>query len=313
MVDAKTREEIIYKYLEEGQSIKELAREYDVTDVTINKWVKEYLDVFLINDGADLFLGLNEDQLRYKLIKIYRDKTNMEKCILINHYDLVSVLDLIVKSQETNQFVDCYVSVNERNLLDVFYDIEREKNRVMRIYILNNLPKPSNLKIDNRCFFTKMTDEIREMLNMSNYPFPSHRDKVVVSNIYKYLDDASIKKGYIDFNFKEDFVDKIIPRDNNNSRYKVSEKVKKTIRENALSSIKSLMDLSFIEYIVSEENGAVSYPRNKQFKSKLLFDEVEWINKSEGTMRIYLSRILREDWAMENYKKLIYEKGVENI
>lgn len=305
MFDDETKNEVIRKYLNEGQKLQKLAREYGVNDVTISKWVKDYIDEYQTLEERDLYQGLSEVQLRYNLIKKNREKKENEKYIIISHYDVISMLDSIIRDQQSNQFSNCDLRINDRNMIDVYYTYEREKNRFINIYIYTNLPMPSDLIIDSLSNFSDKKSKIIEIFNSCKHPFLDMFDKDVVSLIYNLLDEKSIKKGYVDFKFQAEIVNRLIPCDMSNLRYNKSEKIRKMYRRKVLTSIYSLMNITFIECLMSEY-GAISFPKNRNIRSKFLFEEIEWINEDEDKMRIYLSRTLCEDWLLENYKNKIY-------
>ncbi len=132
----------------------------------------------------------------------------------------------------------------------------------------------------------------------------------IVSLIYKKMDKLSIQKGFVELNFNEDIVNKLIPKNwLSSSSFKI-QREKERFREKVLSSLYFLMSLTYIEYM-ENEYGKITYPKNKSLRSKLLFKEIEWVNEKENKMRIYLSRLICEDWAMENYKKSVFNESVE--
>ena len=297
--------EVIKKYLEEGQDVKQLADEYYLSTATINNWGREYIENYQSLEEANLFRRLNATQLRYKLIKLYREKSNKEKYKLINRYDCISIMDSIVKSKEVEDYSNYFFHKNERNLSDIYYEVERGDNRILRIYVFNNYTFSEYLDIDGNKRKIELSPRLLMEAYFDNHPFPGFFDRDVFLKVYDLIHMASVVKGYIDFNIYEDLVDKLIPEDFEAVKNEIIQKKRDEIFRKVIASLDLLMSLNSIEYSNSESKEG-SQDINKVLKEKFLFKEMKWINEKEGKIRIYLARILSEDWLKNRFKDMVY-------
>ena len=296
--------EVLRKYLENGLDVKQLADEYGLSTVTINNWGRDYIESDISVEEAKLFQKLNATQLRYKLISLYREKCNKERYKLIEHYDCISILDSIIKSKDSEDYTNYSFIKNERDLMDIYYEVEREDNKIIRIYIFDNHTFSSNILVDDKRYNFELTPEFVQIVYFNQHPFPSAFDRDVVIKIYDLIDMESFINGYIDLNIFEDLAYKLIPEQ---AESLLIVKKKEIIVQKVILSLDLLMSLNIIEYSNVELKDS-SNNVNKILKEKFLFKEMKWINEKEGKIRIYLSRILSEDWVIRKFKEEIYKK-----
>lgn len=72
---------MIVSFYEEGKAVKELSKEYDISEVTIYSWIKQYRKI--VDDNGDITTTDDIAKMKKEMAKLREENEVLKKCISI--------------------------------------------------------------------------------------------------------------------------------------------------------------------------------------------------------------------------------------
>lgn len=72
---------MIVKFYEDGKSVKELTKEYEISEVTLYSWIKKYKTI--TSDSGDVTTNDDLAKMKKEMAKLREENEVLKKCISI--------------------------------------------------------------------------------------------------------------------------------------------------------------------------------------------------------------------------------------